>query len=98
MTPESTRETLQVRGEELVGLVERLIHEGNVRRIVVKQGAHTIVELPLTVGVIGAVLVPMLAVVSALAALLTDCTIEVERTGEPSDAAAAGEPLSAGRR
>ena len=56
------------------------LHEGNVRRIVIKQDGRTIAEFPLTVGVVGAVLAPLLAAVGALAAVLTECTIEVERT------------------
>jgi hypothetical protein len=65
--------------------VERLIHEGNVRRVVIKQDENTVAEFPLTVGVIGLVLAPVLAAVGALAAVMTDCTIEVEReeTEEP---------------
>jgi hypothetical protein len=70
-------------GWQLLEQVKHLIHEGNVRRITVKQGEHTIVELPLTIGVAGAILAPWLAAVGAIAALVTDCTIVVERT-EPA--------------
>ena len=62
-----------------VDAVKKLLHEGNVRRIVIKQAGRTVVEFPLTVGVIGAVFAPILAAVGALAAVLTDCTVEVER-------------------
>lgn len=72
-------EAIQVKGGELIDRVKTLIHEGNVRRVVIKQGEETIVEFPLTLGVVGAVLVPMLAAAGAIAALVTDCTIEVER-------------------
>jgi len=58
---------------------KRLVHEGNVRRIIIKQEDRTVAEFQLTIGVIGVVLAPVLAAVGALAALLTDCTIEVER-------------------
>lgn len=83
--PESQtmREELRVTGETLLTTVKRLLHEGNVRRVIVKQGEHTIVELPLTIGVVGVVLAPMLAAIGAISALLSDCTIEVERI-EPS--------------
>lgn len=81
------RESFRVEGEELLARFEELIHEGNVRRIVVKQGDHTVVEFPLTLGVVGAVLAPVLAAVGAIAALITDCSIEVERV-EPSAAPA----------
>jgi hypothetical protein len=59
--------------------VKALIHEGNVRRVVVRQDNRTIAEFPLTAGVVGAVLAPVLAAIGALVALLQNCTIEVER-------------------
>ena len=55
------------------------MHEGNVRRLIVKRGDETIAEFPLTAAVVGAVLAPPLAAIGAIAALVTDCTIEVER-------------------
>lgn len=86
MTERSWWESFKVKGEQLHSEVKRLIHEGNVRRIVIKQGDHVIAEFPLTVGVVGAMLAPVLAAVGALAALVTECTIEVERVGErPAD-------------
>jgi len=75
----SAMETIKVEGGELLEEVRRLLHEGNVRRIVIKQGDRTVVEFPLTLGVVGAALAPPLAAVGAMAALLTDCSIEVER-------------------
>jgi hypothetical protein len=60
--------------------LKKLVHEGNVRRVIVKQDGRTVVEFPLTVGVIGTVFAPMLAAAGALAAVLSECTIEVERT------------------
>src|SRR3712207_4764972 len=77
-------ETIKAEGGQLLDQVKQLIHEGNVRRIVIKQGADTVVEFPLTVGVVGAVLAPALAAVGAVAALVTDCTIEVERADAPA--------------
>lgn len=74
-------ETIKVEGGQLVDKFKQLIHEGNVRRIRIKQGDRVVVEFPLTVGVVGTVLAPTLAAVGALAALLTDCSIEVEREG-----------------
>jgi uncharacterized protein DUF4342 len=74
-----TIETIKVEGGQLVDQVKRLIHEGNVRRVTIKQDEHTVVEFPLTVGVVGMLIAPMLAAVGAVAALLTNCTIEVER-------------------
>jgi hypothetical protein len=75
----STIETVKVEGAQLIDQVKRLVHEGNVRRVAVKQGEQTIAEFPLTVGVIGTVFAPVLAAIGVLAALLADCTIEVER-------------------
>ena len=60
-----------------------VIHEGNVRRITIKQEGHTIAEFPLTFGVVGAALAPALAAIGAIAALVTDCTIEIERDDDP---------------
>ena len=82
MTPQttpSTKEKITVTGSQLLEHVKRLIHEGNIRRIVISQEDRTIAEFPLTVGVVGAVLAPVLAAIGALAALVTECTIEVER-------------------
>jgi hypothetical protein len=73
-------ETVEAKGGELLDAVKRLIAEGNVRRVVVKQDGRVVAEFPLTVGVVGAVLAPVLAAIGALVALLTKCTIEVERT------------------
>ncbi len=75
-------ERIKVEGGEMLEEVKRLIHEGNVRRIVIKQGEDTVVEFPLTLGVVGAALAPALAAVGAVAALITDCSIEVERADE----------------
>ncbi|HLZ56911.1 MAG TPA: DUF4342 domain-containing protein [Ktedonosporobacter sp.] len=76
-------EELQVVGEQLLAKVKELLHEGNVRRIIIKQEGNTILELPLTVGVVGAVLLPQLAVIGTVAALVTKCSIEVVRSETP---------------
>lgn len=76
-------EEFKVSGEDLLKKVKALIAEGNIRRITIKnKDGKNIVELPLTVGVVGAVLAPPLAAVGAIAALVTDCTILVEREVE----------------
>jgi len=72
-------ETTKIQGDKLIETVKRVVHEGNVRRIVIKQGDDTIAEFPLTAGVVGAVFAPVLAAIGALAALVKDCTIAVER-------------------
>jgi Domain of unknown function (DUF4342) len=76
---ETFRESFKVATDQLVDAVRKLLHEGNVRRIIIKQGIRTVAEFPLTVGVIGAVFAPVLAAVGALAAVLNDCSVEVER-------------------
>ena len=75
-------ERFRVAGDDLVRRVKELIHEGNVRRVVIEHGGRTIAEFPLTVGVVGAVLAPVVAAIGALVALLKDCTIHVEREDE----------------
>lgn len=73
-------EEFKVNGEQLLGRVKELINEGNVRRIIIKDKEQkTLVEIPVTVGVIGAVFAPVLAAVGAIAALVAECTIVVER-------------------
>src|SRR5579859_2656277 len=71
-------------GEQLLAKVKELLHEGNVRRIIIKQEGRTVLEIPLTIGVIGAVVAPMLAAVAAIGAAVTNCTIEVVRV-EPAE-------------
>jgi hypothetical protein len=74
------REQFKVSGDEIVRKIKDLIREGNVRRIIIKNDqGKTIMEFPLTVAVVGTVLAPLLAAAGALAALATDCTLEVER-------------------
>lgn len=79
-------EELQVVGEQLLAKVKELVHEGNVRRIIIRQEDHTILEIPLTVGVVGVALAPALAAVGVLGALLAQCSIQVIRsdTATPS--------------
>ena len=72
-------------GDEVVHKVKELIHEGNVRRIIIKNDdGRTMLEVPLTIGLIGAALMPVLAAIGAAAALATRCTIIVEREETPS--------------
>jgi len=79
-TTEAVFERVTVAGEDLLKKVKEIIAEGNVRRISIKdKNGRPVVELPLTIGVVGAALAPVLAAVGAIAALLTECTITVER-------------------
>lgn len=75
-----TKEEFRVNGEEVLAKIKELIKAGNIRRIILKnEEGNTILEIPLTFAVVGAVLAPMLAAIGAVAALLTKCTIVVER-------------------
>jgi hypothetical protein len=82
MTDKKPRvEEFEVDGDKVVETVKRLVHEGNIRRITIKnEEGKSLIEIPLTFGVVGAVLLPTLAAIGALAALVTHCTIVVERT------------------
>jgi hypothetical protein len=81
----SAFEDLKVDGEQLLAKVRELIHEGNVRRVIIKNDeGTTLLEIPLTLGVAGAVILPSLAAVGAIAALVTDCSITVERVAAES--------------
>jgi CBS domain-containing protein len=83
MTKEPVTEELIVRGEDLVATVKELVHQGNIRRVAVKnKDGRVLLEVPLTLGVVGAILLPTLAALGALAALVTECTIVVERVGD----------------
>jgi hypothetical protein len=76
----TTWETFTVSGEHLLKKIKELIAEGNVRRIIIKdKNGKELMTFPLTIGVVGAVLAPVLAAVGALAALIGECTISVER-------------------
>lgn len=79
MTKQRTEE-FKVNGEDLIKKVKDIIAEGNARRITIKnKEGRSIIELPLTIGVVGAALAPLLAAIGAIAALVTECTIVVER-------------------
>ena len=78
-------DSLNAKGGQFIDTIKNLIHEGNVRKVTVKQEDRTIAEFPLTFGVIGAALAPPLAAIGAITALVTDCTIEVERDHDHDD-------------
>jgi Domain of unknown function (DUF4342) len=76
-------EEFHVNGEELIAKIKQLIHEGNIRRIIIKdREGKVMLEFPLTFGVVGAVLAPTLAAVGAVAALIGEATIVVEKRVE----------------
>jgi hypothetical protein len=73
-------EEYQVTGDTLLSKINELIRAGNIRRLIIKnEEGRTLIEVPLTVGVVGAVIVPQLAAIGAIAALATKCTIVVEK-------------------
>jgi hypothetical protein len=81
----SRTQEFTINGDEVVHKVKELIHEGNVRRIIIKNDdGRTMLEVPLTIGLIGAAIMPVLAAIGAAAALATRCTIVVERDVAPS--------------
>lgn len=76
----TTKETFSINGEQLLKKIKELIEEGNVRKVTIKdKSGKELMSFPLTVGVVGAVIAPILAAVGALAALIGECTIAVER-------------------
>jgi hypothetical protein len=77
---ESTRDGFKVELNSLDEKLKEVLHEGNVRRLIVKKDDDVLAEFPLTAAVIGAVMAPVLAAVGAIAAIMTNCTIEIERT------------------
>lgn len=81
MSEEKVRsEEFRVNGEELIARIKNLIKEGNIRRVIIKDKEGKIVfEIPLTLGVVGALIAPQLAAIGAIAALLTEATVVVEK-------------------
>jgi len=83
-TAETVKEEVKVKGGQLLETVRRLITEGNVRSITIKdKKGKTVVKFPLTIGVVGAAIAPILAAVGAIAALVTESSITVEREKKP---------------
>jgi len=86
-------EEFKVKGDELLGRVKELVREGNVRRVTIKNSeGKSLLEIPLTIGVVGALIAPVAAAIGAVAALLTECTIEVTREAE--DVSSSDEPAT----
>jgi hypothetical protein len=73
-------EKIEGTADQILAQLKKLVAEGNVRRVVVKQRGHTVAEFPLTAGVIGVVLAPVAVAIGGLTAMLTECSIEVEKT------------------
>jgi hypothetical protein len=84
MEGKDMRNEFKVRGEELIKKVKDLIHEGNIRRIIIKdEQGKPYVEIPMTLGVVGVVLAPVWAAIGALAAMASNFKIEVVKREEP---------------
>ena len=80
MTENVRTEEFRVDGEKLIAKIKELIHEGNIRRIIIKdKDGKTVMEIPMTFGVVGVLLAPQLAAIGAIAALLTEATVVIER-------------------
>ena len=74
-------EEFHINGEELLARIKKLVYEGNIRRIIIKdKDGKTVMEIPMTFGVVGALLAPQLAAIGAIAALITEATVVVEKT------------------
>ncbi len=76
------RERIQVTGDKLVETIKKLVHEGNVRKLIIRDGERTVMEIPLTVAAVGVLAARLLAAIGAFAALASDYTLEVEREAE----------------
>jgi hypothetical protein len=78
--PTVRTEEFHVNGEDLIARIKKLVHEGNIRRIIIKdKDGKVLIEFPMTLGVVGMLLAPTLAAVGAIAALVTEATIVVEK-------------------
>jgi hypothetical protein len=82
MSDEKVRtEEFEVSGDKLISKIKEIIREGNIRRIAIKnEEGRVLIDIPMTLGVVGAILAPQLAAIGAIAALVTHCTIVVEKT------------------
>ncbi|NOH02295.1 MAG: DUF4342 domain-containing protein [Chloroflexi bacterium] len=81
MSERTHTEEFRVEGEKIVSKIKELIHEGNIRKVIIKdKDGKTMMEIPVTFGVVGVLLAPQLAAIGAIAALLTEATIVVEKS------------------
>ena len=85
-TAKTTQEELKVAGENLLKTIREVVQEGNYRRIIIRNDhGHTLLEIPLTIGLVGAMLMPVWAAIGAMAAMATGFTIIIERPVDGSD-------------
>ncbi len=77
---EKKKEEFEVKGEDLLAKIKELVREGNIRKIIIKnEEGKTLIQIPLTLGVVGALLLPVWAAIGAIAAVVTKATISIER-------------------
>jgi hypothetical protein len=80
MSNHTGTEEFRVNGEQLVAKIKEILHEGNIRRLIIKdKDGRTLIEVPLTIGVVGVILVPVWAAIGAIAALVVEATVVVEK-------------------
>ena len=84
MAEKTVWSSIRADGDQIVEQLKTLIHDGNIRRVRVKHDGRIVAEFPLTAGVVGVVLAPVLAAIGVLVAMAKDCTIDVERAAPPS--------------
>jgi hypothetical protein len=81
MSERTRTEEFSVDGERIVSKIKELLHEGNIRRVIIKdKDGKILMEIPVTIGVVGVLIAPQLAALGAIAALLTEATVVVEKT------------------
>lgn len=81
MNEKTYTEEFRVEGEKIIAKIKELLHEGNIRRVIIKdKDGKTLMEIPVTIGVVGVLIAPQLAALGAIAALLTEANIVVEKT------------------
>lgn len=81
MNEKTRTEEFRVDGEKIISKIKELLHEGNIRRVIIKdKDGKILMEIPVTIGVVGVLLAPQLAALGAIAALLTEATVVVEKT------------------
>jgi len=83
---QAVRERIQVTGDRLIETIKKVIHEGKVRRLIIRDGERTVLEVPLTIAAVGVLAAPVVAAIGAFAALASDYTLEVEREKEEAPA------------
>jgi hypothetical protein len=94
MSEKTWWEQIEAKGGAALDQLTHLVDEGNIRRVRVRQKQRIVAEFPLTVGLVGAVLAPPLAAIGAVVALLTECSIEVEREARVEAEAGSGAPAA----